>query len=88
MADIIGRRKRDLGRDLDDQGKVMMVVYLSFSIAETNISSPCRPTMQGFNRRVEPDYDPRQHSTLNARQGIKALGKRDRRDDLGYMVVR
>ncbi|WVQ79327.1 hypothetical protein IAT38_001424 [Cryptococcus sp. DSM 104549] len=45
--------------------------------------------MQGFNRYIPPDYDPKQHSTLNSRQGKKhALGKRAKDIDSGVLVVR
>ncbi|ORX37798.1 hypothetical protein BD324DRAFT_641893 [Kockovaella imperatae] len=45
--------------------------------------------MQGFNRYIPPDYDPKQSSTLNKHQGKKhALGKRAKDIDKGVLVVR
>ncbi|OXG25427.1 coiled-coil domain-containing protein 130 [Cryptococcus neoformans Ze90-1] len=45
--------------------------------------------MQGFNRYVPPDYDPKKASTLNLHQGKKhALGKRAKDIDKGILVVR
>ncbi|WOO83956.1 Coiled-coil domain-containing protein [Vanrija pseudolonga] len=45
--------------------------------------------MQGFNRYIPPDFDPKKTSTLNAYQGKKhALGKRAKDIDKGVLVVR
>ncbi|WWC73770.1 uncharacterized protein I206_107742 [Kwoniella pini CBS 10737] len=45
--------------------------------------------MQGLNRYIPPDYDPRQNSTLNSHQGKKhALGVRAKDIDKGILVVR
>ncbi|KAL7425022.1 Protein saf4 [Cryptotrichosporon argae] len=45
--------------------------------------------MQGFNRYIPPDYDPKAHATLNSYQGKKhALGKRAKDIDKGVLVVR
>ncbi|WVQ75105.1 hypothetical protein IAR50_004714 [Cryptococcus sp. DSM 104548] len=45
--------------------------------------------MQGFNRYIPPDYDPKANSTLNAHQGkAHALGKRAKDIDKGILVVR
>ncbi|WVQ66126.1 uncharacterized protein L199_004304 [Kwoniella botswanensis] len=45
--------------------------------------------MQGLNRYIPPDYDPRKTSTLNKHQGKKhALGVRAKDIDKGILVVR
>ncbi|KAL1406443.1 Protein saf4 [Vanrija albida] len=45
--------------------------------------------MQGFNRYIPPDFDPKKTATLNAYQGKKhALGKRAKDIDKGVLVVR
>ncbi|ODO00673.1 coiled-coil domain-containing protein 130 [Cryptococcus wingfieldii CBS 7118] len=45
--------------------------------------------MQGFNRYIPPDYDPKANSTLNSHQGkAHALGKRAKDIDKGILVVR
>ncbi|KAG8935519.1 hypothetical protein FRC02_007878 [Tulasnella sp. 418] len=44
--------------------------------------------MQGFNRYIPPDYDPKKHHTLNDYQGKKALGDRERKRDQGILIVR
>nr|ODN95552.1 coiled-coil domain-containing protein 130 [Cryptococcus depauperatus CBS 7855] len=45
--------------------------------------------MQGFNRYVPPDFDPKKTSTLNAYQGKKhALGVRAKDIDKGILIVR
>ncbi|WWC92729.1 uncharacterized protein L201_007688 [Kwoniella dendrophila CBS 6074] len=45
--------------------------------------------MQGLNRYIPPDYDPRKNSTLNSHQGKKhALGVRAKDIDKGILVVR
>ncbi|KAG8864914.1 hypothetical protein FRB96_003501 [Tulasnella sp. 330] len=44
--------------------------------------------MQGFNRWIPPDYDPKRHHTLNDYQGKKALGDRERKRDQGILITR
>ncbi|ORY34828.1 hypothetical protein BCR39DRAFT_585776 [Naematelia encephala] len=45
--------------------------------------------MQGFNRYIPPEFDPKHNSTLNSHQGKKhALGKRAKDIDKGILVVR
>ncbi|WRT69623.1 uncharacterized protein IL334_006612 [Kwoniella shivajii] len=45
--------------------------------------------MQGLNRYIPPDYDPKKNSTLNSHQGKKhALGVRAKDIDKGILVVR
>ncbi|WVR08124.1 hypothetical protein IAU60_005170 [Kwoniella sp. DSM 27419] len=45
--------------------------------------------MQGFNRYIPPDYDPKRNSTLNSYQGKKhALGARAKDIDKGILIVR
>ncbi|WWD20247.1 hypothetical protein CI109_104723 [Kwoniella shandongensis] len=45
--------------------------------------------MQGFNRYIPPDYDPKNHSTLNSAAGKKhALGNRAKDIDKGILIVR
>ncbi|OCF41997.1 coiled-coil domain-containing protein 130 [Kwoniella heveanensis CBS 569] len=45
--------------------------------------------MQGLNRYIPPDYDPKKNSTLNSYQGKKhALGNRAKDIDKGILIVR
>lgn len=44
--------------------------------------------MQGFNRWIPPDYDPKKHHTLNDYHGKKALGDRERKRDQGILITR
>ncbi|TDL25514.1 DUF572-domain-containing protein [Rickenella mellea] len=44
--------------------------------------------MQGFNKYYPPDYDPNQHTSLNAYRGKHALGDRARKLDQGILITR
>ncbi|KAG8935083.1 hypothetical protein FRC01_009124 [Tulasnella sp. 417] len=44
--------------------------------------------MQGFNRWIPPDYDPKKNHTLNDYHGKKALGDRERKRDQGILITR
>jgi hypothetical protein len=64
-------------------------MYSLHSVHDLNILAfrPC--AMQGFNRYIPPDYDPKKNSTLNSHQGKKhALGARAKDIDKGVLVVR